>query len=76
MEFSSGGGKVTVTARGDASISAIRIDPSVINPAQPAALEKLVLSAVEGALDAAKAMSARDMKSLASEMGLPDIPGL
>ena len=76
VEFSSGGGKVTVTARGDASVAAIRIDPSVINPAQPAVLEKMVLAAVDGALEAAKAMSARDMKHLASEIGLPDIPGL
>ncbi len=76
VEFSSGGGKVTVTARGDASVAAIRIDPAVINPAQPAALEKLILSAVDGALEAAKEMSARDMKHLASEMGLPDMPGL
>jgi DNA-binding YbaB/EbfC family protein len=76
VEYASGGGKVTVTARGDASIAAIKIDSSVINPAQPAALEKLVLSAVDGALEAAKEMSARDMKQLASEMGLPNIPGL
>jgi DNA-binding YbaB/EbfC family protein len=76
VEFSSGGGKVTVTARGDASIAAIRIDPAVINPAQPAVLEKLVLAAVDGALEAAKEMSAREMKQMASKMGLPDLPGL
>ncbi len=76
VEFASGGGKVTVTARGDASVAAIRIDPGAINPAQPAALERLVLEAVEGALEAAKAMSAREMKNLASGMGLPEIPGL
>ena len=76
VEFSSGGGQVTVTARGDASVAAIRIDPSVINPAQPAVLEKLVLAAVDGALDAAKDMSGREMKQLASEIGLPNIPGL
>ena len=76
VEYSSAGGKVTVTARGDASVAAIRIDPAVINPAQPAVLEKLILSAVDGALEAAKELSARNMKNLASEMGLPDIPGL
>lgn len=76
VDFSSGGGKVTVTARGDATVAAIRIDPAVIDPAQPAVLEKLVLAAVDGALEAAKEMSAQEMKSLASTMGLPDIPGL
>ena len=76
VEFSSGNGMVTATARGDASIAAIRIDPRVLQAAQPAALEKLVLTAVEGALEAAKKMSAGDMQGLMADMGLPNIPGL
>ena len=76
VDFSSGNGLVTVTARGDASIAAVRIDPRAINAAQPAALEKLVLAAVDGALEAAKQMSAEDMKKMMGDMGLPNIPGL
>ena len=79
VEFSSGNGMVTVTARGDASIAAIRIDPRALDAAQPArntALEKLVLTAVEGALEAAKKMSADDMQAMMADMGLPNIPGL
>lgn len=76
VTFSSAGGKVNVTARGDMSIAAIRIDQSVINPAQAAALEKQILQAVEGALEEARALSAREMKHLASAMGMPNIPGL
>ena len=76
IEFASGDGKVVVTARGDASIVSIKIDPSVIDPAQPEALEKLVMAAVDGALDAAKKMSAEEMKKAAAAMGLPQIPGL
>lgn len=76
IEFSSGNGMVTVTARGDASIAAIRIDPRVLEAAHPAALEKLVLTAVEGALEAAKKMSADDMQEIMADMGLPNIPGL
>jgi len=76
VEFSSGNGMVTVTARGDASIAAIRIDPRAMDPAHPAALEKLVLAAVEGALEAAKKMSADNMHSMMADMGLPNIPGL
>jgi hypothetical protein len=74
VEFSSGGGKVVVTARGDASIAGIRIDPSVMDPARPAALEKLIMAALEGALEAAKRASAEEVRKLAGEMGLP--PGL
>jgi len=76
VEFSSGNGMVAVTARGDASIAAIRIDPRAMDAAHPAALEKLVLTAVEGALEAAKKMSADNMKAMMADMGLPNIPGL
>lgn len=76
VEFSSGNGMVAVTARGDASIAAIRIDPRAMDAAHPAALEKLVLTAVDGALEAAKKMSAEDMQGMISDMGLPNIPGL
>jgi len=76
VEFSSGNGLVTVTARGDASIAAIRIDPRALDAARPAALEKLVLTAVEGALEAAKKMSADDMQTMMADMGMPNLPGL
>ena len=76
VEFSSGNGMVAVTARGDASIAAIRIDPRAMDAEQPAALEKLVLTAVEGALEAAKKMSADDMQAMMADIGLPNIPGL
>jgi len=76
VEFSSGNGLVTVTARGDASIAAIRIDPRAMDAARPAALEKLVLTAVEGALEAAKKMSADDMQTMMADMGMPNLPGL
>ncbi|NLB59751.1 MAG: YbaB/EbfC family nucleoid-associated protein [Lentisphaerae bacterium] len=75
VDFTSGG-KVTATVRGDMSLAAIRIDPSIIDPAQAAGLEKMVVAAVEGALAAAKEMSAQEMKQQASAMGLPDIPGM
>lgn len=76
VDFSSGNGLVTVTARGDASIAAIRIDPRAMDAGHPAALEKLVLTAVEGALEAAKKMSADNMKEMMADMGLPNMPGL
>ncbi|MFH1476274.1 MAG: YbaB/EbfC family nucleoid-associated protein [Verrucomicrobiota bacterium] len=76
VEYSSGGGLVTVTARGDISVAAVRIDPRAIDALNPAALEKMVLAAVEGALEAAKKMSATDMQAMMTDMGLPNIPGL
>ena len=76
VEFSSGNGMVAVTARGDISIAAIRIDPRALDAEHSAVLEKSVLAAVEGALEAAKKMSADDMHAMMADMGLPNIPGL
>lgn len=75
-DFSGGGGKVTVTARGDGSLESIRIDPSVIDPSAAGVLEKLVLAAVAGALEAARKKSATEMQTLMQDLGLPNIPGL
>ncbi len=76
VDFSAGGGQVTATARGDGSVAAIKIAPEVMDPSRPAALEKMVLTAVEGALDAARKQSASEMRRLMSEMGMPDLPGM
>ena len=58
----------------------LRLPPSALiralDPQHPAALEKLVLTAVEGALEAAKKMSADDMRTMMADMGMPNIPGL
>jgi nucleoid-associated protein EbfC len=74
VEFSSGGGMVTATARGDASIERIRIDPKVVVPDDVEMLEDLVLAAVDGALKAAKEMAAQEMSKLTAGLGLP--PGM
>ena len=76
VDFSAGNGKVVVTARGDGTVASVKIDPEVIDPNRPAVLEKMVLSAVEGALDAARKRSATEMRRIMSEMGMPDLPGM
>lgn len=74
VEFSSGGGMVTVTARGDVSVEKIRIDPKVIDPQEAELLEDLVLAAVDGALRAARDMAAEEMSKLTQGLNLP--PGM
>ncbi len=71
VDFSSGGGMVTVTARGDMSIERIAIDPKVVDPDDVDMLEDLVLAAVDGAIKAAKEMAAEEMGKLTGGMGLP-----
>jgi hypothetical protein len=75
-EAASAGGKVRVTVAGDASIVSIKIDPAVIDARRAGELERMVLEAVNNALEKAKEMSAEHMKGLVADMGLPNIPGL
>ncbi len=76
VESSSAGGKVRVTACGDASIIGLKIDPAVIDPGRGNELEKMLLEAVNNALEKAKKMSAEHMQNLIADMGLPNIPGI
>jgi hypothetical protein len=76
VEYSGGGGTVRVTARGDASLVSIKIDPAAVAPDRTDKLEKMILEAVNGALEEAKKMSAEHMQKLMGNMGLPKIPGL
>lgn len=71
VEFSSGGGMVTVVARGDMSIESITIDPKVVDPDDVEMLQDLILSAVDGATKAAKEMASEEMSKLTGGMGMP-----
>lgn len=71
VDFSSGGGMVTCTARGDGSVVKIKIDPKVVNPAEVDLIEDLVLAAVEGALKAVKDMAAAEMAKVTAGLKLP-----
>lgn len=76
VEYSGAGGTVRVTASGDASLISIKIDPAAVAPDRTDKLEKMILEAVNGALEEAKKMSAGHMQKLMADMGLPNIPGL
>ena len=69
-----GGGKVTVTANGAGDVVAIKIDPSVVDPADVEILEDLVLSGVQKAITEGKALAQTEMSKLTAGLGLP--PGL
>ena len=71
VEFSSGGGMVTATARGDGSLVKIKIAPKVVDPADVELLEDLVTSAVDGALKAAKDLAMQEMQKVTAGLGLP-----
>ena len=73
---SSGGGMVTVTADGKGKIRSIKIDPSVVDPADVEMLEDLVQAAVSEAQQRAEQVYQEEMKKVAGGMPLPfNLPG-
>lgn len=69
-----GGGKVTVVATGAGDVVSIKIDKSVVDPADVEMLEDLILTGVQKAIEEGKAMAADEMGKLTAGMGLP--PGM
>lgn len=74
VEFSSGGGMVTVEASGDMKVQSIKINPDAVDPDDVEMLEDMVLAAVDGALNSAKEMAKEEMGKVTGGMGLP--PGM
>jgi DNA-binding YbaB/EbfC family protein len=70
VEYSSAGGEVRVTARGDASLVSIKIDPAAVAPDRTGKLEKMILEAVNGALEEAKKNKRRTYAEINGRHGL------
>ena len=73
VEASSGGGAVKVTAKCDGTLSAIKIDPHALNPADAQLLGDMILSAANQALSQAKEISNSEMGKVTSGMGIPGL---
>ena len=71
LEHTSGGGAVTIKIAGDGNITAIQIDPKVIQPGDADMLEDLILTAVRGAQELARETAAREMQKLTAGLNLP-----
>lgn len=74
VEFSAGGGMVTVVARGDISVQSIKIDPKAVDPEDVEMLEDLVLAGVDGALKKAQEMVSTEMGKITQGMNIPGMP--
>jgi nucleoid-associated protein EbfC len=68
---SSGGGMVTVTADGKGRVREVKIDPSVVDPADVEMLEDLVLAALSEAQQRAEQVYEEEMKKVAGGLPLP-----
>lgn len=66
-----GGGMVTVTADGKGTITQVRIDPSVVNPADVEMLEDLLTVALGDAQKKAADLAKAEMGKLTGGLDLP-----
>ena len=69
VEFASGG--VSVVASGDMSVKSIQIDAAMLEGAKADDLARQVVTAVNGALSAAKKQAGSEMSKLTGALGLP-----
>ncbi|NUR33229.1 MAG: YbaB/EbfC family nucleoid-associated protein [Gemmatimonadaceae bacterium] len=68
---SAGGGMVTVEANGQGTVRSVKIDPSVVNPADVEMLEDLVLVAVTEVQKKARALQEASVSTLTGGLNLP-----
>lgn len=71
VSASSGSGMVTVEADGKGQISRIKIDPSVVNPADVAMLEDLILVAARDVQKKAEDVAKVKMADVTGGLNLP-----
>jgi len=71
VEGTAGGGAVKAIAKCDGTISAIKIDPKVVDPQDVEMLEDLILGAVTNALEVAKKTQTDEMGKVTAGMNLP-----
>ena len=71
---SSGGGKVKITMNGSQEVTAVAIDPAVVNPDEADLLEDLVLTAFKDARAKVTKLIEDEMGKVTGGAGLP--PGL
>jgi DNA-binding YbaB/EbfC family protein len=73
VEVESGKGAVKVVANGQLRIMSIKIAPEAIDPKKLGDLEKLVLKAVDDALDQAQEMAAKELEPITKGLKLPGL---
>lgn len=77
VEGASGGGLVVVTANGEGTVTAVKIDPSAVDPDDVELLEDLVVAAVSDAQRKAKELQESEMGQAMGGMGgMGDLGGM
>ncbi len=73
VEATAGGGMVRATVNGQFVLTAIKIEPAVINPQEKEMLEDLVLAAVNEGVRRAREMVSEEMSKLTGGIKIPGL---
>jgi len=76
VEISEGEGAFSIIMNGYQEVLDVKFSPSALDPGNIDALELMVASAFNRALDESRRMLKGEVAKLTGGMGLPDIPGL
>jgi hypothetical protein len=73
VEGSAGGGMVQVTINGQFNLTAVKVEPSVINPAEKEMLEDLIAAAVNDGMRKARDMVSTEMSKITGGFKIPGL---
>ena len=73
VEGSSGGGMVQVTVNGHLNLTAMKIDPTVVNADEREMLEDLILAAVNDGMRKARDMVSAEMSKVTGGLKVPGL---
>jgi DNA-binding YbaB/EbfC family protein len=71
VEGASGGGMVKVVVTGKGDLKRVKIDPSLVDPAEVEMLEDLIVAAVHDAKSKADSQASSEMSKLTGGLSLP-----
>lgn len=73
VETSVGGGAVTVVFTGHQVLQSIKVQPEAMDPADPGMLEDLLMAAINGGLEQARALASTKMGAITGGLKLPGL---
>ena len=73
VDGSAGGGMVQVTVNGQLALTAIKIDPTVINSEEKEMLEDLVMAAINDGMRKARDMASSEMSKITGGLKIPGL---
>ena len=73
VQGTAGGGMVQVTVNGQLNLTAVQIEPSVVNSSEKEMLEDLILAAVNDGMRKARELASSEMSKLTGGLKIPGL---